>query len=156
MAEAICIQIFEEKVVASLPRQFSRSGNKLTASERGRLSNAFQKTWHLINAAETGQEIQDQLAKLSLKDVFQIREVAIFTMDNIPEPQQREIARHMGYSQHEEWDGAIFRARVMKVVVACTQCLENKGKDRYSQPDQAPLGFFGIFDHWQEYMEWFE
>lgn len=156
MAEASFIRVFEEKVVASLPRQYSRSDNKLTVSERGRLSNAFQETWSLLNTGEYGEDLQDQLAKLSLKDVFRIREVAIFIVDNIPESQQREMTRQMKHGQDEGWDEAKFRARVMEVVVACTRCLESKGKDRYSQPDQAPLGLFGIFDQWQEYLEWFE
>jgi hypothetical protein len=156
MAEALCVQIFEEKVVASLPRQYRRSDNKLTASERERLSHAFQEFWRLLMTTGSDQDIQDQLAMLPLKEVFLIRELAIFNVNNIREPQQREIARQMEYGPDAEWDGVEFDARVMKLLISCNRCLENKGKDRCSLPDQTPLGLFGVFDHWQEYMEYFE
>lgn len=156
MAEALCIQIFEEEVVACLPRRYKRPDNKLTASERERLSHAFQEFWRLLMTTKSDQDTQDELAKLPLKEVFQIREVAKFNFNVIERPQQREIARQMGYGPDAEWDGDKFNARVIELLASCTQCLANKDKSTYSQPDQAPLAFFAMFDHWQDYMEWFE
>jgi hypothetical protein len=163
MAELIYCKVYEEKVVASLCRPHIRSDNKLTATERERLTNAVNLTWSLKKDLKTSNDLQgpsgmqQKLARLQLKKVFCAREAAIFIVDNVPEPQEREIARLMGEDDDEKWDANEFRARLMDVVRACTQCLENKGKDRYSQPYRAPLGYFGMFDHWQEdYMEWFD
>jgi hypothetical protein len=163
MAASICCEVFEEKVVADLCRPHDRPDNKLTTTERERLTNAFDLTWRFMkdlkknNGIQMQAHLQENPAVLPPKQVFCVREMAIFTVDNIPKPQQREIAHLTGYADDGDYDEDDLRARLMKIVVACTQSLENKGVDRYSQPDKAPLGFFGMFDHWQEdYMKCFK
>lgn len=153
---SICCELFEEKVVASLCRPYNRSDNKLTMTERERLSNSFSLTWRfLMENIENSNGLHERLASLDTKEIFRVREAAIFIVDNIPEPQRLEMARLM--KDDDKWDETSCLARLRDIVAASNDCLESRGRDRWSQPDKAPLGLFSMFDHWQDdYMEQFE
>jgi hypothetical protein len=149
MASYFC-EVYEKKVVASLNPPHKRSDNKLTATERARVSRFFALIWPLlIQNVETRDGAPEQMASMHPKDIFCIREVIIFIMQYVDEPERVEIARLMG--DEERFEQAKCNDRLMELFDICSQALKDKNMDGFDQPYKTPLGFFAMFDHWQEF-----
>ncbi|KAF2832223.1 hypothetical protein CC86DRAFT_366090 [Ophiobolus disseminans] len=153
---SICCQVYEEKVVSSLCRPHSRSDNKLTDTERERLSSTFARFWLLLmESLDISDTPHDRLAVLDNKELFRVREVAIFIMSNVPESKRLEMARLMGDSHR--WNEDTCLKHLLDIVMVIQELLESRGRGRWNPPYRAPLAYSSLFDHWQaDYMEQFD
>jgi hypothetical protein len=149
MASYFC-EVYEKEVVARLNPPHKRPDNKLTATERARVSRFFALIWSLlIQNVAAKDSARDQMANMHPKDIFCIREVIIFIMQAVDEPERVEIARLMG--DEKKIEQAKWNDRLKELFDICSQALEDKNMDGFGQPYKTPLGFFAMFDHWQEF-----
>lgn len=155
MAEDLCCEIFEAKVVADLCRPHKRADPKLTPTERARLTSTFNKAWTLLVTFRGNPEsANDGLEKLSAKDTFYVLEVVTFLHNNVANPELRQMARLQGESLYDDTECRDSLAELLRLVGVQ---LGKKNPRGFNMPEKAPLGLFAMFDHWQDdYMEQFE
>jgi hypothetical protein len=97
-AASICCSTYEEEIIPSLCMERERADPKLTLSERARITYAFFLTWGIVLGSPF-DSYQEQVVRLSPKDVLYVRELALFMHNVLDNWQHGEIARLMRYSE---------------------------------------------------------
>ncbi|KAF2279521.1 uncharacterized protein EI97DRAFT_482032 [Westerdykella ornata] len=165
MAEDLLCHFYETKVVVDLRPPHTREEPKLTATERIRLWTTFRGVWDLIKKLpdEGGAEdATSAIGSLPARDAYLTWEIISFLLCCLSKPDLRDILRLQSGTE-DFYDRVGGKAGIVPLLSSCGDRLRRLAEDPnstyrgHSLPPKTPLGYFGIFDHWQEeYMEQFD
>ncbi|CAI6336688.1 unnamed protein product [Periconia digitata] len=150
MSAANCCSIFEKEIVSRLLRPHKRADNHLTPTETDRLTNTFTQVWGLLWKPQ--KEKERGLERMSLKEIFCIRQLTMFLFGAVDVDDLQKIA-----DEDTPWDSSKCFASLEEILVSSGNRLQRDLDRWYDTPDRAPLTIFAFFDHWQEvWMEQFD
>lgn len=147
MAASMCCTIFQDTLVPYLCYEHARPDQKLTSTERARITSSFFTAWELVQEMRPDGPVnmKEEAAGLGPVALLHVREIVLFMVNNLSDQQHREIATMMGYKGSRGMVEEYFD--LLTVILGC---FEEKGISRFDQPDFAPLGLGLLFDDWQE------
>ncbi|KAF1996580.1 hypothetical protein P154DRAFT_537809 [Amniculicola lignicola CBS 123094] len=151
MAEELFCCYFEERVIAVLPKKYSRRPEaRLTVTERERITAAFNHSSLLLRDSHISFDlVKAKIALVPRGELHRLDEVLMVLSIFISREELREIALLLG--KDAEYDDEAFREHTIQLLAAIRDIKGGAGC-----PDYTPLGLWAMFDHWQEDMEQFD
>ena len=137
----------------------------LSETERLRFHNAFYRLWLLVcfvaessspGAKQTASDLQSYLAETNLREMQCLHELALWQLAYCEANYRGQVEQVMATtSMFSSADAeGICTDAYMQIDTVWREKLERvTGVSGVILPDRAPLGFFSMFDEWQEYVE---